>query len=89
MTIAEIVRNGQGRAGSGGAWRVTETSGVRRLWHHGTLMLVWNKNNPNDPEFLDYNIGWGSVSDQGGMNTAFRTLGIPLYFNRKGGAEIR
>ncbi len=86
MTIKEAIEKGQGKAH---AWRVTETLGVRRLWHYSTCMLTWNKNNPNDPEFLDYSLGWGSVSDQNGMNIAFRVLGIPLYYSRAGGAEIR
>src|SRR5439155_21739885 len=40
------------------------------------------------PDYLDYSTGHGSVSDQSGMNQAFRLLGLPLYFSRKGGADI-
>jgi hypothetical protein len=89
MTIAEIIRRGNGRAGSSGAWRVERdepadpfVGAVATLRHHGTVMLRWKVSNPSDPRVLDYGIGWGSVSDQGGMNTAFRVLGLPLRFDR-------
>lgn len=92
-TIASIIREGYGKAGSNGAWRVGGTrlsNGVvlKELWHYGTRMLAWREDRPADPDYLDYSIGHGSVSDQGGMNQAFRILGIPLYFSRRGGAEI-
>lgn len=90
MTIREIIANGSGRAGSNGAWRVEDTPNCNLvLTHYGHFMLRWNPANPADPAVLDYSIGHGSVSDQGGMNTAFRVLGLPLYFSRAGGAEIR
>lgn len=87
MTLRDIIRNGSGRAGSGGAWRaitVRDSDGrdVCELWHHGTLMLRWNAERPSDPDVLDFSTGWGSVSDQGGMNTAFRALGLPYRMDR-------
>jgi len=51
-------------------------------------MLVWDFYDPANEATLDYSLGWGSVSDQGGMNKVFRELCIPLYYSRKGGAEI-
>jgi hypothetical protein len=71
-----------------GAWRVQKCANIATLWHYGTRMLTWNVNDPRDPDYLDYSLGWGSVSDQNGMNTAFRILDIPLYFSRAGGACI-
>lgn len=81
-----------------GAWKVTRTEGTDAysgedfirgtLSHHSTLMLTWNVENPTDPEMLDYSEGWGSKSDQDGMNAAFQTLDIPLYFSRAGGARF-
>ena len=52
------------------------------LWHYGTAMLRWSVERPDDPDVLDWSTGWGSVSDQNGMNTAFRVLGLPYRFDR-------
>jgi hypothetical protein len=92
-TITEIVRNGKGTAGSNGAWRVYTRPGdddwrpdSRELYHYSTLMLEWD-----DEGVIDYSIGYGSVSDQGGMNKAFRALGVPFRYDRDergGGARI-
>jgi hypothetical protein len=77
-----------------GAWEIRYPSThageyrIAQLWHYNTCMLTWDTINPADPAYLDYDIGWGSVSDQNGMNTAFRILRIPLYYNRAGGASI-
>lgn len=78
-----------------GAWRVEIDSGpsihdkrVAELYHYSTLMLVWNIESPLDSEVLDWSLGHGSVSDQNGMNTAFRVLDLPYYYSRKGGADI-
>jgi hypothetical protein len=84
MTIASIVRNGKGRAGK---WRVTRDGSVCELWHYSTLMLRW-EDTGHGAQVWYTGTGHGSVSDQGGMNTAFKVLGLPLYFSRKGGAEI-
>lgn len=90
-TIQTIVRNGKGTAGSSGAWRVTTDvhpfPGTFTLWHYATAMLQWRYVN-DSAEILDYSTGNGSVSDQNGMNKTFRTLGVPYYYGRKGGAEI-
>lgn len=89
-SIKSIVQAGKGTAGH---WRVEreirDEFTVCRLYHYSTCMLTWRDDYPIDPDILDYSLGWGSVSDQGGMNQAFRALGIPLYFSRKEGAEIR
>lgn len=89
-SIVDIVRKGRGRAGAWSVYRdIRDEFTVCRLYHYSTMMLQWRDDYPIDPDWLDYSIGWGSVSDQGGMNRAFRELGIPLYFSRSGGAEIR
>jgi len=94
MTIAQIIASGRGTAG---AWRVHRDvlywqgeplDAVCSLWHYSTEMLRWRESDPNDANYLDYCTGCGSFSDQNGMNTAFRTLGIPLHFSRAGGASI-
>jgi len=88
MSIRELISGGRGRAGSGGSWRIVDVPASasyparRELWHYSTRMLSWNPANPADPAVLDYSTGNGSVSDQGGMNTAFGLLGLPLRFDR-------
>ena len=98
-TITQIIRDGRGCAGSNRSWRVE--TGIHRvsdnwtlptveLWHYSTLMLSWSGD--EDGIFWVYtSIGHGSVSDQGGMNTAFKVLGLPLRYDRDwrgGGARI-
>ena len=88
-TITQIVRQRYGAAGSNGSWRVEWDGDTCELWHYSHRMLRWNPSHPSDPAVLDYSTGWGSVSDQGGMNQAFRELGLRLRFERAGGATIR
>lgn len=84
MRITDIIQN---RRGTAGAWRVKTTDDGRELWHYNTRMLLWT-DTINGPELLDHSIGWGSVSDQNGVNTAFRTLNLPYRYTRAGGARI-
>lgn len=93
MTIQELIeRATAGDAGVAGAWRTERVyihgARVARLYHHGTMMLQWDIDFPQGSDKLDWSLGWGSVSDQNGMNTAFRVLGLPYYYSRKGGAHI-
>ena len=59
------------------------------LWHYGTRMCRWRESVRDGVEILIANTGYGSVSDQNGMNILFRVLGVDAYYSRKGGAEIR
>ena len=92
-TIEQIVRDGHGSA-SNGKWRVyrSDSDPFRgteyELWHHGTLMLRWRQSTRYGVEILSASTGHGSVSDQGGMNTAFSVLGVPYYYSRRGRASI-
>jgi hypothetical protein len=85
VTIAGIIQRGKGRAG---AWRVERDESdpfvgqEYSLWHYSTCMLRWRESRRNGVELLDWDIGWGSVSDQNGMNTAFRVLELPYRFDR-------
>lgn len=87
-SIEGIIRAKRGSAGSNGAWRVERedsdpfVGAEFTLWHYSTRMLFWRESRRNGVEVLDYSIGRGSVSDQGGMNTAFRVLGLPLRMDR-------
>ena len=90
-TIAEIVRNGHGRAGSHGAWQVSEaprTDGAGRghqdwrLWHYTTAMLQWTRRPCGKADVIFFSLGRRTVSDQQGMNAAFEALGLPLYYAR-------
>lgn len=94
MTISDIIYYHRGRAGSNGSWRVEKLDSDEfvgteyALWHYGTCMMIWRESHRHGTEVLMMSTGNGSVSDQGGMNTAFRVLGLPYYFSRAGGAEI-
>lgn len=92
MRIRDLARK-DGRAGSEGSWKsqtFTFSNGVevREIYHYGHHMLSFRITDPSDTNYLDYSIGWGSVSDQGGMNQLFLTLGLPYYYSRLGGASI-
>ena len=88
-SLIEVVRQGKGTAGAWQVTRATDATGTKcYLYHYSTCMLVWDFYDPANEATLDYSLGWGSVSDQGGMNKVFRELCIPLYYSRKGGAEI-
>ncbi|MEN3280064.1 MAG: hypothetical protein V7607_1204 [Solirubrobacteraceae bacterium] len=92
MTIQQIIANARdgARAGSGGAWRIERATGedIAELWHYSTRMLRWRVTDPSDASVLDWDLGHGSVSDQGAMNRAFKVLGLPYYYSRAGGAEV-
>lgn len=94
-TVPSIITAHKGRAGSRGSWRVEKACDSDHyrgqeyeLWHYGTRMLLWRESMALGVEILDYDTGYGSVSDQGGMNKAFRTLCVPYRFDRAGGADI-
>lgn len=86
MGLKHIIILGKGRAGSGGSWRVAD----KELWHYSTLMLKWTEiDGVNFP--LHMSTGHGSTSDQQGMNTAFRLLGMPYRMDcdyKGGGPRI-
>lgn len=85
MRIDQIIARGHGTAH---AWRVEReesdpyVGSEYSLWHYGTRMLVWRSSTRHGAELVDYSTGWGSVSDQNGMNTAFRVLGLPYRYDR-------
>lgn len=99
MRIAELPFK-DGRAGSNNAWRSTteDGDGFRRIYHYGHLMMTIEIDHTGCPAYLDrypvesiihqMNTGWGSVSDQGGMNQMFRALNVRYYFVRRGGPRI-
>jgi hypothetical protein len=85
MTLKGIIEAGKGRAGSNGAWRMETHGFVRRLYHYRTLMLEYRIVRTRDGyghSVISMSEGNGSVSDQGGMNTAFRALNLPYRFDR-------
>ena len=97
MTIEEIIRNRHSashRVLKAHAWRVEKPDsdpfvGIEyELWHYSTRMLHWRESQRNGVELLSLSLGHGSVSDQNGVNIAFRVLGLPLYYQRAGGAGI-
>lgn len=99
-TIASIIRRGRGTAH---AWRVEHAGAdphgweTCELWHYSTRMLVWQIKRHAGSHYgytrlVEHSIGWGSVSDQNGLNTAaFRVLDLPYRFDRDargGGARV-
>lgn len=58
------------------------------LHHYGTNMCEWCDNEDGTSEIGYTSLGWGSVSDQGGMNALFDTLNVGLRYSRAGGAAI-
>jgi hypothetical protein len=97
MTIKQIISRGEGWTNG---WQVTKNSdpftpySVHCLIHHGTLMARWRhwsrtSESPNLIEYEYLSLGWGSVSDQNGMNIMFRIHGAPYNYSRAGGAYIR
>lgn len=93
MTLKHLIeRATEGKEGVAGAWRIERVyihgARVARLYHYSTLMLQWDIDFPHGSDKLDWSLGWGSVSDQQGMNVAFRELGLPYYYSRRQGAKI-
>lgn len=99
FTIAQIVRQGYGSAGSGDSWLAVNDRDpftpyrTVNLYHYGHRMLCWQEwiGGEYDGAIVVQwaSLGKGSVSDQNGMNAAFKILGIDWYYSRVGGAEIR
>jgi hypothetical protein len=91
-TIAEIIRNGKGCAGTGGAWQVEpdSTTDTPRALALFDSMLTWRPDAiTGGAEMLDYPVGWRSVSDHNGMNSAFAELVVSFRYNRdaRGGGQ--
>lgn len=93
-SIADIIRNGKGSAGSNQSWVVHEVERPHKdggltivcvLTHYGTTMMEWRKCWPDDPDYLWIGTGLGSVSDQGGINTACAVLKLPYRMDRNYG----
>lgn len=76
-------------------WRSEDSANkvFRTIYHYSTGMLTFgldaNGKWDGDMDNVNYSTGHGSVSDQQTMNQLFARLGMPLYFSRSGGAEIR
>lgn len=73
---------GTSRAFGGRPWAVhVEWVGSERilsLRHYSTKMLEWTA----DGQVLGWWAGWGSVSDQQGVNAALSEIGSPMRYHR-------
>lgn len=60
---------------------------LRYVYHYGTCMavLITGLIHGGEVGFVPYTMGWGSVSDQNGMNAILRRAGVPLVYRRNGG----
>lgn len=80
-----------GRTVRAGAWSATdivlEDALVQRvIRHYGTVMGVFEGDlDSGGWSFVPESVGYGSVSDQGGMNKVMRSFG--WYYRRAGGAR--
>src|SRR5574342_1160750 len=54
--------------------------GVAALYHYGTKMLEFTLEYPS--QILGWWAGWGSVSDQQGVNAALSALGSNMRYSR-------
>jgi len=96
VTIRQLIERAQnGKDGNAGAWHTeiekTDFGHETHLYHYTTRVLTWLQESPTNTLWLDWNLGWGSVSDQNGLNVAFRVLGLPLRYDRDqrgGGARV-
>ena len=64
---------------------------VYALYHYGTKMLEWKIDDRNQVVITGWWKGWGSVSDQTGVNAALHELGSPMRYSRDkrgGGARV-
>ena len=78
-----------------GNWRVKiiehDFTLEHEIWHYGTCMLIYvTAGHSKDGRLVEASgcLGYGSVSDQGGMNRLMYALDIPIYYSRKGGAHF-
>ena len=88
MTIESIIKAGKGKSHE---WEVTHCERMgnpygsfHQLIHFRTTLLEWD----HETKAITYkNVGWGSVSDANGLNTAFRVLDaeIRMFRDAKGG----
>ena len=66
-----------------GPWRVELHGGTGKLFHYGTQMLEWKyKDYHGNVEITGTWTGWGSTSDQQGVNAALYALGSPMRYSR-------
>lgn len=65
---------------------------VRIIRHYETDMLAICLDDDGSIEPMCsghvLSLGHGSVSDQNGCNQVFRAIGSPLYYSRRGGADV-
>jgi hypothetical protein len=68
-----------------GKWKVELEGNIGRLYHYGTKMLEWRygrRTLPMSIEITGWWVGWGSASDQEGVNAALRALGSEKHYYR-------
>lgn len=95
MRIYELADK-PGKAGkwsSSDEWSEHWKCHIRVVRHYGTTMLIFpidlqSGRWTGDPDQVDIFRGWGSVSDQQGVNQLLARIGAPYYYSRKDGASI-
>lgn len=72
-----------------GNWSLNKSGRDYELWHYKTCMLQWSDSKRGKP--YDWSLwtstGHGSTTDQQIVNAVLETLGVDLFFSRKGGSH--
>jgi hypothetical protein len=62
----------------------------REFSYHGTVMLIVGRRFPADGwSVVEARIGWGSASEQKGVNRILRGAGITTHYYRRNGGNPR
>ncbi len=83
-TLASTALAHPGKDVRASSWRAhyNETANELRVYHYSTRMLFATRNADGSVYPIDIDTGWGSVTDQQGMNQIFKDLRIPLKMRR-------
>jgi len=75
----------QRNVGNWSYYELVDSEAMERVvFHYGTMMgRIVRRTDGSSWEFVPVSAGWGSVSDQAGMNKIIRNYG--WYYSRKGG----
>jgi hypothetical protein len=79
----------EGRNLVASSWRTVDDVDMfgdkrRTVYHYDTVMGEFIELNEGQWSLSPFTIGWGSVSDQNGMNTLFKSVDSAIRFYRNG-----
>lgn len=80
------VEHQDGRTHRASSWSAEDTYDYRTIYHYTTPMLRIHQYPPSWSDGVEMlSVGWGSVTDQQGVNQILQELGSTLIYVRKGG----